>query len=77
MKPWDLNTDTLRIQKATAELQRVWQEVRQAWRDESAERFAQQYLEPLIPHVRLLLTAAYELTQTLDKAERACRDEEK
>ncbi len=75
MNVCDLVTSSGHLQKATIQLGKVWAETQSTWQDETARAFEQQYLAPLPKQIRLLLTAASELHELLQKAERECRDE--
>ena len=75
MSVCDLVTSSGHLQKATIQLGKVWAETQAAWQDDTARAFEQQYLAPLPTQIRLLLTAASELHELLQKAERECRDE--
>jgi hypothetical protein len=71
----DLLSGTGRLQKATVELGRKWEDTRESWQDETAREFERLYLRSLPSRIRLVLTAASELNELLRKAERDCADE--
>ena len=75
MKICDLTSGPGRLQKATKELHEAWMETRKHWDDQTAKEFEEKYLNPILPHIRLVLAEVNEMRDTLDKAERACSDE--
>ena len=75
MNVCDLLTSAGYLQKATIELGRRWTETRSTWQDETAQAFEKQFLAPVPTQIRMLLSAASELHELLQKAERDCRDE--
>lgn len=76
MKICDLTSGSSRLQKATKELHDAWMETRRFWDDQTAIEFEEKFLNPILPHIRLMFAEVNELRETLEKAERACRDEE-
>ena len=50
-------------------------ETRKNWDDQTAKEFEEKYLNPILPHIRLMFAEVNELRNTLDKAERDCRDD--
>ena len=72
----DLRTTAGRLQKATVQLGRKWDETRESWQDETAREFERLYLSTLPTRIRLILSAASELNELLQKAERDCVDEQ-
>ena len=75
MNVCDLITGAGHLQKATIELGRRWTETRSTWQDATAQAFEKQFLGPMPTQIRMLLSAASELHELLQKAERDCRDE--
>jgi hypothetical protein len=60
------------ILAATRELNRKWQETRNAWRDSKAEEFERQYLAELISEVERSIPVLEELDRAIAEARRAC-----
>lgn len=60
------------ILAATRELNRKWQETRNAWRDSKAEEFERKYLADLISEVERSIPALEELDRAITEARRAC-----
>ncbi|MDG2385374.1 MAG: hypothetical protein P8N76_27130 [Pirellulaceae bacterium] len=75
MSVCDLSSGTGRLQKATRELVQQWEQTGEQWNDKTRQEFEKRHLQPISPSVRLLLAHAAELMDTLQKAERDCRDE--
>ena len=73
----DLTSGVSRIQRATKELRDAWVEAKTHWNDQNAIAFEKEFLEPILPHVRLILAETHELHATFNKAEHACRDDQK
>jgi hypothetical protein len=76
-RPGQLQDGMQRLKKATAELQRHWAETRLAWDDQSARNFEAEHLEPLLPTLRLVLSATGELDDFFRKAVAECQDEDR
>lgn len=70
MKPCDLDTGSGRIRFAVKDLERVWEEASDEWRDEASAAFQEQYLEPLTPIVKNALDAIGRMRQLLHSAQR-------
>jgi uncharacterized protein YukE len=64
-RPADLSAALQRLKRATRELQDSWSETRQEWNDQASRDFEDQYLEPIMPQLRLLLAASTEFEETL------------
>tara|TARA_B100000674_G_scaffold280264_1_gene231667 strand:+ start:89 stop:331 length:243 start_codon:yes stop_codon:yes gene_type:complete len=75
MKVCDLTSGTGRLQKATRDLVQQWEKTRESWQDGTQREFEERHLQPINPKVRLLLSHATQLMETLQKAEGACRDD--
>ena len=76
-RPGDLLGGIQRLKRATAELQRKWGETRQDWNDQAARAFEAEYLEPLLPTLRLVLSSTEELGENYRKAIAACQDQDR
>jgi hypothetical protein len=70
----DVTSSSTRLHWATKELREAWQEARKHWDDETANEFERRYLDPILPHLRLLFAELNELRATYDKAEKDCSD---
>jgi len=75
MKACDLTSGTGRLQKATRDLVQQWEKTKESWQDRTRREFEERHLQPINPKVRLLLSHATQLMETLQKAESACRDD--
>ncbi len=75
MSVCDLLTGAGYLQKATVDLGSKWMATRTCWQDETAREFERRHLADLPARIRLILTAASELHELLQKAEKECRDE--
>jgi hypothetical protein len=64
-RPADIASPLLRLKRATRELQERWSEAKQEWNDQTALDFEDQYLEPILPQLRLLLAASTDFEETL------------
>jgi hypothetical protein len=76
-RPGDLIGGIQRLKRATAELQRQWDVTRGQWQDQAARDFEAQYLETLMPTLRLVWSATGELEEQFRKAIQACQDRER
>lgn len=70
----DLNSAAMQIQRATKQLQERWHETQETWNDPVSKEFQAKFLEPILPELRIALTAAQELSELLNRAEQFCRD---
>ena len=75
-RPGDLLGPAGRLKRATAELQHHWVQTQEHWNDASAREFESNYLAPLLPALRLVLSATSELDEIYRKAVAACHDEQ-
>ena len=75
MKVCDLTSGTGRLQKATRDLVQQWEKTKESWQDGTRRELEERHLQPINPKVRLLLSHATQLMETLQKAESACRDD--
>ncbi len=74
MKICDFQTGIGRLQRDTKKLKDKWHETKVHWKDKSSVEFEQQYLQPLMPNVKLGLAAVYELAEIMDEAEKELGD---
>ena len=70
----DVVTGTKRVQKATKSLKEQWLWTKEYWRDQTAEKYEAEYLQPLGEKVRMTLTAVDRLTEILEEAEKDLSD---
>ena len=70
----DVVTGTKRLQKAMKELKEQWYWTKEYWRDQTAEKYEKEYLQPLGEKVRLALSAVERLTEVLEEAEKDLSD---
>jgi hypothetical protein len=73
----DLIAGVQRLKRATAQLQLRWAEARETWNDQTARDFEAAHLEPLLPTLRLVLSATSDLDEAYRKAIAACRDQDR
>jgi hypothetical protein len=72
MRKGDLYSGTALIRTGLQQIQESWQESRDEWDDEVSRRFGEQYLEPLVPEVKLALNAIAHMQLLLDEIHRDC-----
>lgn len=60
-RPGELGSSLQRLKRATRDLQDQWTVAKQSWRDQTAQDFEAQYLEPIMPQLRLVMAASAEL----------------
>ena len=70
----DVVTGTKRLQKATKALKEQWLLTKEHWKDQTAEKFEEEFLQPLGERVRMALTAVDNLTEVLEQAEKDLSD---
>ena len=76
MRLWDLTGGAAKLELALKVLQTKTADIGEAWSDEPYDRFVESYLEPLEPRVKSMIDAIHRLSEVLNTAERACRDDE-
>jgi hypothetical protein len=76
MKTCDLASGVGRMKQATKILREQWLLTREVWTDETARKFEEQYLQPLLPQMQLTLAAVNRFAEVMEKAEKECGDEE-
>jgi hypothetical protein len=76
MKTCDLTSGVGRMKQATKILREQWLLTREVWTDETARKFEEQYLQPLLPQMQLTLAAVNRFAEVMEKAEKECGDEE-
>lgn len=62
-RPGELASSLQRLKRATRDLQDHWAAAKRSWRDQTARDFESQYLEPILPQLRLVLAASAELEE--------------
>jgi hypothetical protein len=76
MRICDMNTGAMQLTKAAKRLREQWDWARAHWRDQNAEDFDRDVLQPLAPQLTLTLARIHRMAQLLEQAERDCLDEE-
>ena len=71
----DVVTGTKRLQKATKSLKEQWLWTKEYWRDQTAEKYEEEYLVPLGEKVRMAISAVERLTEVLEEAEKDLTDQ--
>lgn len=64
-----------RLERAAKRLHESWQETRVHWDDSVAEDFEQRHLEPILPQLKMTVTAIHQLADTFGQAHQACDDD--
>ena len=75
MKNCDFQTGAGRLQRDTKKLKDKWMDTKTHWQDKTSAEFEQKYLAPLLLNLKLALAAVYELSDTMDEAQRELGDE--
>ena len=73
-KRCDLDTGASRVHNALKQLTLAWDEVSEQWSDESADSFAKDHLEPVVPIVKNALDAVGRMRAILHEAQRELTD---
>lgn len=76
-RPGELHDGINRLKRATAELQRRWALTRETWNDQTAKTFEEDYLESMLPTLRLVVSATDELNDFFRKAVAQCQDQDR
>ena len=72
MRKGDLYSGAALIRTGMQQIEQTWQKSSEEWDDEVSRRFSEQYLEPLVPEVKLALGAVAHMQLLLDEIRRDC-----
>jgi hypothetical protein len=72
MKKCDLMTSAGRIRHALENVEVVWQQSSDQWDDAASREFAERYLEPMIPKLKLALDAINRMQYLMTEVQRDC-----
>lgn len=70
----DLKSSVTRLQKSARRIQERWMATKEHWDDPVSREFEEEYLQPIVPQIKLALAAVHEMAEVLDNAERECDD---
>jgi hypothetical protein len=70
----ELRASATRLQKSAHWLGQRWADTSQTWQDQVSREFAEEFLWPIMPQIKLSLAAIQEMADVLDKAQRECED---
>ena len=74
MRFCDLNTGLGQLTEAFSHLKERLAETKTHWNDDTSRQFQQTHLEPVLPRLRLAISAVQRLTEVLSKAEKELED---
>jgi len=74
MRVCDFQTGIGRLQRDTKRLKDKWLETKVHWKDKTSVEFEREFLQPLMPGIKLGLAAVYELAEIVDEAEKELGD---
>ena len=77
MRICDLHTGAIRLTRVAKGLNEQWSETTEYWKDQNREDFDANHMQPLTPHITLMLAAIQRLNEVLMQAERELTDEER
>jgi hypothetical protein len=72
MRRCDLSTGAGRIRHALEHLEVTWNEIATQWDDSVSKRFREQYVEGMIPRLKLGLDAISRMDLLINEVERDC-----
>lgn len=72
MRVGNLHSAAGRLQDALEQLQLIWQNTSEQWRDDNSRRIEEELLRPLAEEVRGALPAIGLMSQSLQQAAREC-----
>ena len=70
-----MHTSEVRIQTAFDTLREQWAATAEVWRDDVSRSFAENYLDPIGPTVKVALDATQRMAVVVDQATRECQEE--
>ena len=73
MRIADLTTGVSQLRDSLEQLQRIWSDTEQHWRDENSRHLEEEHLQPLAREVAAAYPVIHELAVVLAQAERECR----
>lgn len=76
MRRFDLHTGMAKLQTSLDTLRGQWQETADSWRDDVRHKFAENYLDPIGPTIKIALDAAQRMATVVGEAERDCEEDD-
>lgn len=70
----NLQSGAGQLKDATQKLSLAWQTVREAWRDQQAQRFEEKYVVPMLEELAAVMPAIDQMSATLMAAKRALEE---
>lgn len=74
MRFCDLNTGLGQLTEAFSDLKERLAETKTHWNDDTSRQFQEKHLEPILPRIRLTISAIQHLTEVLSAAEKELED---
>ena len=70
----DLRTSIARLHRSARRLSQQWADTQQVWDDKVSREFAEEFLWPIMPQIKLSLAAIHEMAEVVERAQRECED---
>ncbi|MCA9196094.1 MAG: hypothetical protein KDA87_01100 [Planctomycetales bacterium] len=74
MRICDLASSVARIQHATKELHDAWLDTKPYWHDKTSRDFEKNFLDPILPELRLLMAEVREVEEMYAKVKTDCSE---
>lgn len=71
----ELYSSVTRLQKSVRRMKDRWTATQQQWNDKVSREFEEEFLQPIIPQIKLSLAAIHEMAEVLETARRECEDQ--
>ena len=70
----DLNSGVSRLQKSLRHINERWAATKEHWNDQVSREFEEEFLQPLVPRIKLTLAAVHAMAELFHDAENECED---
>lgn len=70
----DLDSGVSRLQKSVRRIHERWAATKEYWNDQVSRDFEEEFLQPIVPRIKLALAAVHEMAELFHDAERECED---
>ncbi len=70
----DLNSGVSRLQKSLRQINERWAATKECWNDQVSREFEEEFLQPIVPRIKLTLAAVHAMAELFHDAERECED---
>ena len=70
----DLDSGVSRLQKSVRRINERWAATKEYWNDQVSREFEEEFLQPIVPRIKLTLAAVHTMAELFHDAESECED---